>query len=196
MVADGRFRADLYYRLNVLPVRLPALRERLADLEALVEVLADDIARRSGLPGRSLSADALEWLARQPWPGNIRELRNVLEQASLMTDDLVLTARHFGGAGRLHAGPASLPPAGAVPQHPDPLADRLHTSPRGHGAPAAGPEPSRTLPERRADLERDAIGAALAATGGNRVAAARLLKISRATLYEKLARYPELARRA
>ena len=151
MVADGRFRADLYYRLNVLPIRLPTLRERLDDLDALVEVLADDISRRSGLPARSLAADALDWLAHQPWPGNIRELRNVLEQASLMTDDLVLSARHF-------AGSAPLPP------------------------------------KCRAELERDAIRGALAATGGNRVAAAKLLRISRATLYEKLARYPELAR--
>jgi transcriptional regulator with PAS, ATPase and Fis domain len=168
MVADGRFRADLYYRLNVLPVRLPALRERLADLDALVEVLADDIARRSGLPARSLAADALDWLARQSWPGNIRELRNVLEQASLMTDDLVLTARHFGASGL----PA---PAAAAAPMPVPV-------PRG-----------QTLPERRAELERDAIRSALAATGGNRVAAAKLLKISRATLYEKLARYPDLS---
>ena len=169
MVADGRFRADLYYRLNVLPIRLPTLRERLDDLDALVEVLADDISRRSGLPARGLAADALDWLAHQPWPGNIRELRNVLEQASLMTDDLVLTARHFGGSGAL--------PAAAMP------------APRER---AAGAPP--TLPERRAELERDAIRGALAATGGNRVAAAKLLKISRATLYEKLARYPELAR--
>jgi DNA-binding NtrC family response regulator len=131
-------------------------------------VLADDIARRSGLPARSLAADALDWLARQSWPGNIRELRNVLEQASLMTDDLVLTARHFGASGL----PA---PAAAPAPMPVPV-------PRG-----------QTLPERRAELERDAIRSALAATGGNRVAAAKLLKISRATLYEKLARYPDLS---
>jgi DNA-binding NtrC family response regulator len=86
----GRFRADLYYRLNVLPIRLPALRERMADLEALVESLSEDIARRSGMPARSVSPEALALLARRDWPGNIRELRNTLEQAALMTDDLVL----------------------------------------------------------------------------------------------------------
>ncbi len=96
MVAAGTFRADLYYRLNVLPIRLPPLRERLDDLEALVETLAEDISRRSGLPHKSLNADALDLLARHDWPGNIRELRNVLEQATLMTDDPSLGARHFG----------------------------------------------------------------------------------------------------
>ena len=74
----------------MLPIRVPPLRERSADLESLADALADDIARRSGMPHKSLAVDALELLARQPWPGNIRELRNVLEQASLMTDDLVL----------------------------------------------------------------------------------------------------------
>jgi transcriptional regulator with PAS, ATPase and Fis domain len=161
MVAEGRFRADLFYRLNVLPIRLPALRERLSDLDALVEVLAEDISRRSGLPPKTVAADALDWLARRPWPGNIRELRNALEQASLMTDDLVLHASHFGGGS-------------VAPQ------------PRGEAAP-------QTLPERRAELEREAIRVALVETGGNRAAAAKRLKISRATLYEKLARYPELA---
>jgi transcriptional regulator with PAS, ATPase and Fis domain len=84
MVAGGQFRADLYYRLNVLPIRLPALRERLDDLEALVEVLLDDIARRSGLAHRSIGHDGLELLAGHDWPGNIRELRNVLEQVTLL----------------------------------------------------------------------------------------------------------------
>src|SRR5262249_26328057 len=111
MVAAGTFRADLYYRLNVLPIRLPALRERMSDLEALVEALADDISRRSGLPHKALAPEALELLARRAWPGNIRELRNVLEQASLMTDDLQLTVAHFKGA----TPPAAVPPASAAP---------------------------------------------------------------------------------
>ncbi|MCX8006244.1 MAG: sigma 54-interacting transcriptional regulator, partial [Burkholderiaceae bacterium] len=71
MVAEGRFREDLYYRLAVLPIRVPALRERRADLEVLVEALADDIARRSGAPHFELSRDALAVLHAHPWPGNI-----------------------------------------------------------------------------------------------------------------------------
>ena len=188
MVAEGRFRADLYYRLNVLPIRLPALRERLSDIEALAEALLDDIARRSGLAAKALSADALDRLATRDWPGNIRELRNVLEQSALMTDDRVLTAAHLDGAG------ASIPAAG-LPEAADPGGGPA----RPAAAPArlADPGPTasaalRPLPEQVAELERRAMAAALQATGGNRMAAARLLKISRAAFYDKLARYPEL----
>ena len=112
MVAKGEFRADLYYRLNVLPLRVPPLRERMADLEALVETLLEDISRRSSMPHKPLSIDALEWLAAQSWAGNIRELRNVLEQASLMSEEAVLTASSFekrtlGTSQLALAGPAA-----------------------------------------------------------------------------------------
>ena len=175
MVAAGSFRADLFYRLNVLPIRLPALRERLADLEALVEALADDIARRSGLAHKSLSPDALDWLAAQPWPGNIRELRNALEQAALMTDDLVLSAAHFGAPGS-----ALRPASAAVPAQ----ATQLQA---GDPVPLPAAAPFKPLAQAVAELESRAIRDALAATRGNKLAAARLLGIARATLYEKLA---------
>ena len=160
MVAAGSFRADLYYRLNVLPIALPPLRDRRDDIEALAEALLEDIARRSGLPVRSLAPDALEVLAAHDWPGNIRELRNVLEQAVLLHDELVLHA-------------AQLPRLGATPTTPA----------------AGGPKP---LPDQLADVERKAIADALKTTGGNRAAAAKLLKMSRAALYDRLARYPDL----
>jgi transcriptional regulator with PAS, ATPase and Fis domain len=174
MVAAGTFRADLYYRLNVLPIHLPALRERMADLEALVESLAEDIARRSGLPHKGLSPDALELLAQQAWPGNIRELRNVLEQATLMTDDLVLDASHFQS---LVAGEPRAPQA----------AGRPSASTRPAASEPAASVAIKPLPQAIAELEARAIREALAATGGNKLAASRLLGISRATLYEKLA---------
>jgi transcriptional regulator with PAS, ATPase and Fis domain len=176
MVSAGSFRADLYYRLNVLPIRLPALRERMGDLEALVEALADDIARRSGLPHKGLNSEALELLAAHDWPGNIRELRNVLEQATLMTDDLVLTVEHFRG----------MVPAATLSRATPPVS----TPPREAPPPAAEPQAApaiKPLPQAIAELEVHAIREALAATGGNKVAASRLLGISRATLYEKLA---------
>ncbi len=182
MVAAGRFRADLFYRLNVLPIRLPALRERMGDLEALVEALADDIARRSGLAHKSLNADALELLGRHDWPGNIRELRNVLEQATLMTDDLHLTAAHFKGIEQEGLPPAVHLAVG-MPASTPVAAAPVRSGMRHAEAPAA----IKSLPQAIAELEAQSIRKALAATGGNKLAAARLLGISRATLYEKLA---------
>jgi transcriptional regulator with PAS, ATPase and Fis domain len=213
MVADGRFRADLYYRLNVLPIRLPALRERLQDLEALVQALVDDIARRSGLPARSLAPDAIELLSRHAWPGNIRELRNALEQAILMTDDLVLGARHFprvaallgqsaagidGPVPMAQHGRASTPEraVAAVPLSAPVSSVELAPAGLAPGLSAGGPDARlRPLAEQVAEVERAALAAALAATGGNRVATARLLRMSRAALYERLARWPELGAR-
>ncbi len=191
MVADGRFRADLYYRLNVLPIRLPALRDRLADIEALADALLDDIARRSSLPHKSLSADALDRLAGHDWPGNIRELRNVLEQAALMTDAPVLWPADLDNA--LAAAPRSgtalpVPPVSSAQPGPlAPLAPLVPAAPALAGGPdAVLPVAIQPLPQAIAELEARAIDAALAATGGNKVAAARLLGIARATLYDKL----------
>jgi transcriptional regulator with PAS, ATPase and Fis domain len=199
MVAAGSFRADLYYRLNVLPIRLPALRERLGDLEALIESLAEDIARRSGLPHKSVTSDALDLLARHPWPGNIRELRNALEQATLMTDDPLLTSQHFAGVLADEAGGGAREDLDSAPVAPaDSSALGVYgnaSSGVAHETAAMGPNvpPTRAdirpLPQAIAELEADAIRDALAATGGNKLAASRLLGISRAALYAKLAVY-------
>jgi transcriptional regulator with PAS, ATPase and Fis domain len=162
LVNEGRFRADLFYRLNVLSIRVPALRERLTDLDALAESLLEGIAMRSGMPQRELMPGALQVLAAHDWRGNVRELRNALEQVAMLTDKIRLEAEDFAG----------------ILQH----------APRGSGATAfaIGHAPS-PLPQRIAELERESIRSALAATGGNKVSAAKLLGISRATLYEKLA---------
>ncbi|TCP04126.1 sigma-54 interaction domain-containing protein [Caldimonas thermodepolymerans] len=178
LVAEGKFREDLYYRLNVVPIRLPSLRERLGDLEALVEFLGEDISRRSGMPHRDVAPDAFEVLRAHPWRGNIRELRNVLEQVTMLTDDLRLEARHFRRALATPESPL---------QPPVELSPASATAAEGAGAPGA--PAVRPLGEAVAEVERQAIQAALNATGGNKQAAARLLKISRATLYEKLAQY-------
>ncbi|WKB55126.1 sigma 54-interacting transcriptional regulator [Eleftheria terrae] len=177
LVADGRFREDLYYRLNVVPIRLPALRERLGDLEALVEALENDVARRSGMPHREVTPEAFEVLRRHHWRGNIRELRNVLEQVTMLCDDLRLGAQHFRRV--LPHEPEALPSSAA---NDAPLGPAKQGGSRL--LPAA--EHIRPLPEAIAELERRSIEAALLATGGNKLAAARLLGISRATLYEKL----------
>lgn len=86
-IKRGEFRADLYYRLNVLPIQVPALRERLDDLPALSEGILEELRSQ-----HELTPEALALLGQHAWPGNIRELRNVLERAALLSDDLLLGA--------------------------------------------------------------------------------------------------------
>ncbi len=169
LVREGRFREDLYYRLNVLPVKVPPLRERRADIPALAEVLIEDIAMRNGTAPFELDAQALGMLASQRWRGNIRELRNVLEQAAMRSDALQIDEALLAQVLR-DAGIERLPPA------PQPL----------QRAGASVPDALRPLAEPVAEVERRAIQAAMEATGGNKLAAARLLGISRAKLYERL----------
>ncbi|MDF2467507.1 MAG: bacterial regulatory, Fis family protein [Ramlibacter sp.] len=175
LVREGKFREDLYYRLNVLPIRVPPLRERREDIPALVEVLAEDIAIRNGSGPLDLSAEAMAMMAAQPWRGNTRELRNVLEQAAMRSDTQHIEIVHLAEVLR-ESGVKQIAPSLPV------------------GERAAEHEPSRVLrplAEQVAELERQAIGAALAATGGNKVAAAKLLGISRAKLYERLEVVPD-----
>lgn len=175
LVASGQFREDLYYRLNVLPVRVPPLRERRGDIPALIEVLGEDMAHR-GSPPPELSASAVALLAAQQWRGNIRELRNVLEQAALRADSDRLDAGQMEALLR-QSGLAQIQPA--LPPEP---------------APPDASALLRPLAEQVAELEQRAIAAAMQTTGGNKLAAARLLGISRATLYERLdARQPRAA---
>jgi transcriptional regulator with PAS, ATPase and Fis domain len=148
---QGRFRQDLYYRLNVLPLALPPLRERLSDLESLCEAMLEAIAERSGAPARTLTPPALERLAAYSWPGNVRELRNVLEQATILSDNRHLGPEDFA---------AILPPA----------------------EPAAAPKLTQLVETQ----EREAIRRALKASAGRVAAAAKLLGVSRATLYKKI----------
>jgi transcriptional regulator with PAS, ATPase and Fis domain len=171
LVREGRFREDLYYRLNVLPIRVPPLRERQADIPALVEALGEDMGLRNGTLPPELSPEALALLQAQAWRGNIRELRNVLEQAAMRSDSRRIEAAQVQQV---------LQATGIEPAVPVPV-----PAVAGQG----GADPGallRPLAEQVGELERAAIAAALAASGGNKVAAAKLLGISRATLYERL----------
>ncbi|MGA2083361.1 MAG: sigma 54-interacting transcriptional regulator [Holophaga sp.] len=97
MVRTGAFRRDLFYRLNVLSISVPPLRERPGDLDLLCEHLLEKIARKNGAPARELAPEALDALRRHPWPGNVRELENVLEQAMLNSDVHTLRPDDFPG---------------------------------------------------------------------------------------------------
>jgi formate hydrogenlyase transcriptional activator len=90
MVVEGTFRSDLYYRLNVFPIRLPPLRERPEDIPLLVRHFAQQHAQRLHKPVHTIPAEALEALTRYPWPGNVRELQNVIERAVILARDGVL----------------------------------------------------------------------------------------------------------
>jgi len=185
LVREGRFREDLYYRLNVLPIRVPPLRERLQDIPLLVDLLCEDIATRSGSVPLEVTPGALALLAAQPWRGNLRELRNTLEQVALRSDghriDEPSLLAVLGSSARL-VGPSS----SAAPAHEGMPAAQAAGQPgvAGNGeGPSVDFEP---LPQRIARLERQAMQEALQRTGGNRTAAARLLGISRASFYDKL----------
>jgi len=165
-VASGQFRDDLYYRLNVLALRVPPLRERREDIPALLEHLLDDIASRSGQPPLELSDDGLELLGAQPWPGNVRELRNLLERAQMNAE-----------SGPLNA--ATL--IALLDEH-----QRLAPSPPSTTSPAPADTKVTPLAQSLATAERAALLAALAACNGNRRRAAERLGIARASLYNKL----------
>ncbi|OYD25036.1 sigma-54 interaction domain-containing protein [Oceanimonas baumannii] len=164
MVADGRFRSDLYYRLNVLEVRIPPLRERLGDLGVLCEGLLEDIC--AGHSRVEITDDAVALLAHYHWPGNIRELRNVLERAYTMSEQAeLLDVERINRVLPLQEKRAGAVSTATVAMAVRPLAEVL------------------------ADAEAAAIQAALQQSGGNRAQAARLLGISRSVFYEKLARH-------
>jgi Transcriptional regulator containing PAS, AAA-type ATPase, and DNA-binding domains len=142
----------------VLPIELPPLRDRIGDLELLCDHILEEIARRSGQPQREITPTALTVLSSYAWPGNIRELRNVLEQVTLNSDNARLSAEEFT---------LVLPRVGATARQP-------------------GERPTLRLADVVADAERSAIRSALAAAEGKKILAAELLGISRATLYQKL----------
>ncbi len=102
-IEEGRFREDLYFRLNVVPIHLPPLRERPGDIPLLVRHFAERASEQQRLPARAFSPAALERLAELPWPGNVRELRNTVERLMILgTSDEIgeEDVRHLGGAGR------------------------------------------------------------------------------------------------
>jgi two-component system response regulator FlrC len=165
MQGSGQFREDLYHRIAVFPIRLPPLRERRADVLPLAENLLRRAAAELGRPPLKLSEEASQLLLGAELRGNIRELKNVLERAAILSDDGVVGADHIW----LDPPASSLPPARLASDPPDGEED--------------GGE--NTLEA----LERSAIERALAETQGNRRRAAQRLGIGLRTLYDKLKRY-------
>jgi DNA-binding NtrC family response regulator len=158
-VKEGAFREDLFWRLNVLHLRVPPLRERAADVPALAQLFLDQAAARSPVTVNDISSAAMSLMTAYPWPGNVRELRNVVERAAALTADRRIE-------------PADLP-------------DRLRDPATAASRVADASE--RRLPLK--ELEREYIQEVLRQSNGNRSRAAEVLGLDRKTLYRKLQEY-------
>jgi len=176
-VKNGEFRPELYFRLDVVPISLPPLRERAEDIPELVEYFLYRISESSGIPPKTVSSEGMEYLTRLPWPGNIRELENLLKRLAVLESAQTLGVEHFRAA--LSDGKAD----GALqgPTLGPAVTARLKSLlASGEGSPHA------SLLE---EVEKIMILETLASTGGNRLRAAKLLGINRNTLAKKLAEY-------
>jgi two-component system response regulator HydG len=160
-VRAGRFRQDLYYRLNIIEIGLPPLRERREDIPYLSASFVREFATRFGKPVSGVSAGAERLLLNAPWPGNIRELRNTLERACMLSEGHILSEREVLSALGGTARPPATPPADAAA-----MPVRI-----------AAPPPK---------LVREQVEQALQRVGGNKSAAARMLGVSRRALYRRL----------
>jgi two-component system response regulator HydG len=169
LVSEGRFREDLYFRLAVLELYLPALRERDDDVPRLAQYFLERAASKLVGGSLSFSPAALDLLQRYRWPGNVRELRNVIERVAILADTTTIEPRDL---------PPEIQAAAASAIH---VAAPSETG--SASLPTRGPFPSLD------QLERHHIEHALALAGGNKSRAARLLGIDRMTLYNRLKRY-------
>ncbi len=158
-VREGRFREDLFFRINVLQLEVPALRERPADIPLLAERFLAEFAARESRDEMSFSPDALATLVAHAWPGNVRELRNAVERAAVLAD-------------RSEIQPSDLP-------------EEIHGSARRSESFASAIERELTLEE----VERDYILEVLRRCGGNKSRAAEVLGVPRRTLYRRLDEY-------
>jgi len=163
-IAEGRFREDLYYRLNVVPIHVPPLRERREDIPDLVQHFAAQLSRFAGLPPRVFDPDATRFLQQHLWPGNVRELRNAVERAMILSSGRTVSVADLE---RMFGKPEPLP-ADA------PMSDRFV------GA---------TLEDFRSDAEKVFLEAKLQEFDWNVSETARALKMPRSNLYKKMERY-------
>ncbi len=165
-VAAGRFRSDLYYRLNIVEVKVPALRERREDIPYLTAAFVRETSERLQKPVLGLTPGAERLLSAGEWDGNVRELRNVIERACILADGDFITERELA---------VSMPAA-------------VTRAPAGH-ADADRPAPAGTADkDLLVTVERDHIQRALVRAGGNKKAAAKMLGLSRRALYRRLER--------
>jgi DNA-binding NtrC family response regulator len=196
-IKDGSFREDLYYRLNVIPIPLPPLRERRDDIPLLVaNFLRRRPSPRTGQP-LQISRQALAAMSAHAWPGNVRELENVIERACALCEGEVIQLADLppslqAGGGVSPERPAATAPAAPAPAIPAPTVAVAPPAPVAVAEPAApaalpaDPGPAESLKEFLREQELTYLNRTLALTGGDKEKAAELLGISLATLYRKL----------
>ncbi len=190
-VKEGNFREDLFYRLNVIPIRLPALRERPEDIPLLADFFVEKYTARYSKPGKKMSAGSRRRFLEYEWPGNVREMENLVERAVLLSGGSELEPWDFWdeesppeAAAEALATPDSVAEAPAAPALAEPVA--------GEAAPAEGCEPAgidHLGGQSLRDVERQMIFQALRKTEDNRTHAAKMLGISVRTLRNKLNEY-------
>ena len=174
MIRDGKFREDLYYRLNVFPIHLPALRERVEDMPRLVEHFVAKFARTSGKSVRGITPEAVTVLQGYNWPGNVRELENTIERAMIVARNAEIQP---GDLELFRRGPVAAP--GSTTQQMPAL---------GNSTPSQGVA-TRPLSVRLLDEEKREIMAAVERCNGNIAGAARALGINRSTLYYRMRKH-------
>jgi two-component system nitrogen regulation response regulator GlnG len=182
LITEGRFREDLFYRLNVVPIRLPPLRERLEDVPDLARAFLRK-AEAEGLPHKAISKDALDVLKKQDWTGNVRELENLMRRLCVLcTDDVI-------SAGAVTQEVASRPSSSAPAQDAQPqrLAHAIEAHLRRYFDLHGESLPPNGLYDRiLKEMELPLIALSLSATRGNQVRTAELLGINRNTLRKKI----------
>jgi Nif-specific regulatory protein len=194
MIADGKFREDLYYRLNVFPIHLPPLRDRADDVSRLVEHFCAKFGRAAGKPVRGFSPEAIATLQSYAWPGNVRELENVVERAIIVArgPDVMPSDLDFGRRAQTAGGAGVVPPPTSRSMNetgPVSVPPLLGTTPPPSAAAAGGNSAAKPLSARLLDEEKREIMAAVDRCGGNIAGAARALGINRSTLYYRLRKH-------
>jgi two-component system nitrogen regulation response regulator GlnG len=181
-IQQGLFREDLFYRLNVVPIRLPPLRERMEDVGDLVRHFLRQ-AGREGLGQKSIESAAIERLKAHPWPGNIRELENVVRRLVALYPQDTLTAQIVE---QELAGAAVTMPIGTATESPD-LGEAVERYLTRYFSSFGNELPPPGLYDRVIrDVEKPLLSAALAATRGNQIRAAELLGLNRNTLRSRI----------
>ncbi|MGH7084783.1 MAG: sigma 54-interacting transcriptional regulator, partial [Acetobacteraceae bacterium] len=187
LIRRGRFREDLFYRLNVVPIRLPPLRERTEDIAPLARHFLDR-ARADGMAAKLLDPGAVERLVRYRWPGNVRELENLMRRLAVLYPGETITAETVSRELEGRPGQAgSGNPAAPESERPHgTLAERREHHVQNHQARPPPGCAGATHEQVLAEIERPLIRAALSATRGNQIKAAGMLGLNRNTLRKKI----------